>query len=304
MAIGIDALEAFTILKSEDACLDHILMLGRQHFMVDPVEVLRRPSLESKADLVARLKKEGDGFSEGFFHELGAKTVESIDFSDYEGCSLTHDLNKTIPESWHERAVVVFDGGTLEHVFHFPNAITNAMNLVKVGGYYVSSSPSNNYAGHGFYQFSPELYYRLFDEANGFEIVLMAVAEARWGGRVFKIANPKELGHRITFGGMGPLQVILIARRHTSSEILSQLPSQSDYAQTWESGTAEEDSGSQSVAPGISKQLKKRIRGLLPPTLLQDYDQFRVRKRHEFNSMRGLSQVTSLSECLRKSECP
>lgn len=301
MAIGIDALETFTVLKSEGACLDSILMLGRQHFVVNIEEVILRPSLRSKREVVARIRNEGDDFSEEFFHDLGAKNVESIDFSDYEGCSLIHDLNLPIPVSWHQRANVVFDGGTLEHVFHFPNAIANAMNLVKVGGHFVSCTPCNNYAGHGFYQFSPELFYRLFDKSNGYRVILMAVAEARLGGRLFKVENPEEMRHRITFGGLGPLQIVLIARREEASEILTRFPSQSDYAQTWENETPEATQYSGDVDKTLSKRLKSLIRGLLTPSLLVRYDQFRIRKRHEVNSMRGVKQVNSLSECLCES---
>jgi len=55
----------------------------------------------------------------------------------------------------------VIDGGTLEHVFNFPVAIKNAMQMVRAGGRLSLSPPANNYFGHGFYQFSPELFYRV-----------------------------------------------------------------------------------------------------------------------------------------------
>jgi 2-polyprenyl-3-methyl-5-hydroxy-6-metoxy-1,4-benzoquinol methylase len=53
----------------------------------------------------------------------------------------------------------VFDGGTLEHIFDYPTAIKNCMKMVKPGGHLLLTTPANNWFGHGFYQFSPELFY-------------------------------------------------------------------------------------------------------------------------------------------------
>ena len=55
---------------------------------------------------------------------------------------------------------LVFDGGTLEHVFNFSTALKNCMHMVKPHGRFVSVTLPNNWCGHGFYQFSPELFFR------------------------------------------------------------------------------------------------------------------------------------------------
>jgi hypothetical protein len=44
------------------------------------------------------------------------------------------------------------------------------MDLLKVGGTFVASTPANYFMGHGFYQFSPELFFRLFCPENGFRL--------------------------------------------------------------------------------------------------------------------------------------
>ena len=41
--------------------------------------------------------------------------------------------------------------------------------MLTVGGSIFVNTPANNMMGHGFYQFSPELMYRIFAEANGFD---------------------------------------------------------------------------------------------------------------------------------------
>src|SRR5439155_8100430 len=66
-------------------------------------------------------------YAEEFLKLLGAEEVVSIDISDYEGASLVHDMNEPIPDRWKGQYDLVFDGGTLEHVFNFPAAIKNCM---------------------------------------------------------------------------------------------------------------------------------------------------------------------------------
>jgi 2-polyprenyl-3-methyl-5-hydroxy-6-metoxy-1,4-benzoquinol methylase len=101
---------------------------------------------------------------------LDAKNVLSLDYSDYEQCDIVHDMNQTVDPSLHEKFDAVIDGGTLEHVFNFPVAISNCMKMVKVNGSIFIFTTANNFLGHGFYQFSPELFCRIFSPENGFEI--------------------------------------------------------------------------------------------------------------------------------------
>ena len=75
--------------------------------------------------------------------------VDSMDASDYEGANIVHDLNLPIPPALRERYDLVWDGGTLEHIFNFPVAIFNAMHMVKVGGHLLLETPTNNQCGHG-----------------------------------------------------------------------------------------------------------------------------------------------------------
>src|SRR5438477_418150 len=84
------------------------------------------------------------------------------------GPHFPHDMNEPIPDKFKETYTAVLDGGSLEHVFNFPVAIKNCMEMVKVGGHYLAITPANNFFGHGFYQFSPELYFTVLSKENGF----------------------------------------------------------------------------------------------------------------------------------------
>jgi len=104
------------------------------------------------------------------FGSLGL-IVESLDVSDYEGADYIYDLNDTLtPDNLKEKFDLVFDGGTMEHVFHIPNALNNIFSMLKIGGCVIHGSPVNNYVDHGFYQFSPTIFYDYY-YANNFEIL-------------------------------------------------------------------------------------------------------------------------------------
>src|SRR3954454_677486 len=147
--------------KKIGAEFEHCATIGRQGFGV-PKHLLRR--IASVLDLpkmnVDDLSREK--FSEPFFYALGAQEVNSIDFSDYEGASHIHDMNRPIPESLSKRYSFIFDGGSLEHVFNSPQAFRNCMEMLKIGGYFVQVTMANNALGHGFWQLSPEVMYRMF----------------------------------------------------------------------------------------------------------------------------------------------
>ena len=126
-----------------------VLTLGRQDSMLTA-------SWLSHLQRVYGVPTEGldrtiEPYAEAYFRRLGAERVESLDFSDYQGCSICRDLNDPPPEQPPAHTYdLVYDGGTLEHVFHFPNAIASCMSLVKVGGHFMASIPADHCLGHGF----------------------------------------------------------------------------------------------------------------------------------------------------------
>jgi hypothetical protein len=131
-----------------------------------------------------------------FYNFLGAKSVESVDYNDYEKASIIHNMNEPITENLKEKSSVVIDGGTLEHVFNYPTAIKNCMEMVKIGGHIILITPANNWFGHGFYQLQPELFFPLLSEQNGFTKTQILIQDDF--GQWYKIRNPKEIKRRIS----------------------------------------------------------------------------------------------------------
>lgn len=267
--------------------MDRFLMLGRQHLYLTGEEALKCPGLRSCASGIESMKRSSGGYSEDFLRFLGATDIDSLDFSDYEGANLVHDLNRPVPEEWHGRYDLVFDGGSLEHVFQFPVALKSAMEMVGLGGHFVAASPSNHFNGHGFYQLSAELFHRALSPENGFSVKLMAFAEQGTGGRVFRVDDPAQVGRRILFGGRNPLLLLVVARRDKISNIFSENPSQSDYAKVWISSEAPRPNG---------KRKFQAIRRIMPSVLMHRYDAWRVSRRRRREARIGVHLVGSLSE--------
>jgi hypothetical protein len=182
--------------------------------------------------------------ADGFLREvLRFENVDSIDFSDYEGASIVHDIGEPIPVELHGRYDLAIDGGTLEHVFNLPVALANLIRLVRVGGHAYTHGPANNLCGHGLYQFSPELMHRVFSRENGFELSFVRVAknrhlstEASSGQPVFDVADPKSVGGRILIRTSHPVTMMTMARRIEDCEPFKEKVLQSDYVAQWGSG--------------------------------------------------------------------
>jgi hypothetical protein len=148
-------------------------------------------------------------------------------------------LNLPIPEALKNRYTVVFDGGTLEHVFDFPTAMRNAMEMVEIGGHFLGITPTNNYMGHGFYQFSPELFYRVLSADNGFEIKEMIAVEQRPGARWKSVKDPELIKRRVTLVNRTPTLLIVLAQRIELRPIFAVTPQQSDFVSAWNEPAAE-----------------------------------------------------------------
>jgi hypothetical protein len=255
MGISINSARFLIEARRQGVHFGETLTLGRQEVIVSPQ---RLESLMRKNDLWPPAQGEA-GFREAMTgttwrfeplaRALGAGNVSSCDFSGYEKATLIHDLNVPIGPEWHERFDVVIDGGTLEHVFNFPVAIANCMNLVKTGGHLLLFSPSNNMCGHGFYQFSPELFFRVLAKENGFEVKRMVMfEEAEYlssvlgiaypfavGGPWYSVTDPAQIGKRVPLLNSKATQICILARKVSREQIFARTPQQSDYVPQWKS---------------------------------------------------------------------
>ena len=238
MAIDTQAFRLLLAARKAGADFDRTVTFGRQSFYPKPGHAARALARSNLGLTLAEVGPVRHCYGEGFLKALGAKTADSIDASGYEGATIVHDLNQPVPPQLHGQYTVVYDGGTTEHVFHYPQTLLSAMQLLAVGGHFVSITAGNNLSGHGFYQISPELFFRVFNRANGFETVAVLLAEARPGGRFFRVADPAVLKERIEFVTGQPMLVAVIARKVAATGALQAAPQQSDYQQAWQAAGA------------------------------------------------------------------
>lgn len=138
-----------------------LITLGRQHLDFGPLE-LQRIADDCGAPLRPQMSDAAPMTQEEFFGRQGVDDVHSLDISDFEGASHLLDLNappELLSAELRSAYDIVLNGGTLEHVFHFVNGLTNTLEMVRVGGVFVHIGPLHNYVDHGFYHFSPTLFF-------------------------------------------------------------------------------------------------------------------------------------------------
>jgi hypothetical protein len=218
--------------KSFGVDFTRALTIGRQSLFPSDAALGRVFTVLGIREDVNRFLAEND-FGERFFSLLGAREVASMDFSSYESASIIHDLNDPIPDGLRNRYSVVYDGGTLEHVFNVYQALKNAMEMVEPGGHFLQASVANNFMGHGFWQFSPEMLFRAFSADSGYRVEAMLLHERTPGGEWYLVSDPDEVRSRVELCNSLPTYVLTIAKRVRAAEIFSRPPQQSDYASLW-----------------------------------------------------------------------
>jgi len=107
------------------------------------------------------------------------------------------------------------------------------MRMIEVGGHLLCCSPTNNYMGHGFYQFSPELYYRMLSPENGFQVVRMFAHEGNESDTWYDIPDPELLNRRVELNNSARTLLLILATRIDETPIFSKTPLQSDYVRVW-----------------------------------------------------------------------
>lgn len=292
--------ELLCLLQKKGIPLGDFLMLGRQNLRLGSKDVKRLDSLFGvKVDDLLEGNPD-ETYSEPFLERLGAQNIDSMDYSDYEGASLIHNLNEPIPKEFENRFDMVFDGGTLEHLFHFPVAIRNGMRMIREGGYYVACTPSNGFNGHGFYQFSPELFFRVFSPRNGFKVKLMALGEATRSGRIFAVEDPEETGVRLGVNTGFPTSIIFAAQRvSTDADILREDPVQQSYSSAWAEPRAK---SSVEGHTGFASRGKEIVKKVIPDSLIEwrNVRAIQTRNRNLWKSL--TRQISQLEEAWISSE--
>lgn len=216
------------------------LMLGRHGFRVEEkfrplyAEAMARYGLEGEIDDYTQ----EDGFCETLMRKLGFGGMEALDFSDFEGASIIHDLNRPVPDTLHGQFDLIFDGGTIEHVFDVPQALRNVFHMLKPAGRFVSANGMNGWPGHGLYQFSPDLVWTFWRRGAGCEVHDCRGITKAPGKGEYAVAfrDPALTGKRLRLKGKIPPRRFYLyyeVERLPTSGLTVGSPLQSDYETKW-----------------------------------------------------------------------
>lgn len=242
MGLEINAVKALFWAKNLGATCTRTLTLGRQSFYCSPGKfrrALQDFGIAVPAEEIDRCFQHElftALYADEFFRLLGAQETTSVDRSDFEGATLLHDLNDPFPAPLRGHFDLVADGGTLEHIFNYPAALRHCLEVVRVGGHFMTITPASNQMGHGFYQFSPELFFRVFSAENGFALRKIVLFDAaREESPFFEVKDPDLTGWRGELRSARPLQLIVLAQKIADVPIFATPPQQSDYSAVWAS---------------------------------------------------------------------
>ena len=237
--MGFDLATIEFLLRAREAgvSLERVLTIGRQGVYVDAAQLratAARHGIALEAGEAERILTEQKGYCEPLLKRMGAGEIDSLDVSPYEGATILHDLNQPLPEAHHNRYSLVVDGGSLEHVFHLPTAMKSCMQAVAPGGHYIAINPANNMMGHGFYQLSPDLFFKSLTPANGFEVIKILLYEETKPSIWYEVMNPEQIRARVELTNHRLTYMIAWGRKTRSVPIFEETPQQTIYAAIWE----------------------------------------------------------------------
>jgi hypothetical protein len=243
MAIDIHGLN-FLLLAAKETGFGRTATIGRQSLAIPKETIRKLLNLEAARDF-------GPFCEDLLKAHFGSTIIDSWDYSDFEGATCIADLNKPLViESGYD---TVIDCGSLEHIYNAPEALKNLSLMCAEGGRILHVLPSNNYCGHGFWQFSPELFFSLYSQANGYRgtrVFLAGIAPDRW----YEVKPPGN-GQRVDITSSTKLLILVTTRRIT--RFRHENVQQSDYIHAWGGAPARRNRSPSQILLGSSSSLRR-----------------------------------------------
>jgi hypothetical protein len=242
----------------------HFLRFARKTQEFGKVATIGRQTLILSRSRLASLlnSKRGEYFApyceDLLMKYFGATKVESFDNSDYEGATHIVDMNK--PLTIHNRYDTIIDGGSIEHVYNVTQALTNVSQICSEGGQILHILPANNFCGHGFWQFSPDLFFSLYSESNGYrktQVFLADLADERFWYEVTKPDN----GEVVNVTSSTP--VYALVRTEKTGAFSHDNVQQSNYVYAWSRNKET------SLSPSPMLSAKLRLKAAIKASALQ-----------------------------------
>lgn len=278
MGIDVHGLNFLRYAK-KNRCFGKTITVGRQELHLHDSYV--RTSILVDADY--KHEKYCEQLLTNYF---GASSVDSIDNSSFENASIIHDMNHPLPSDLSQLYDTVFDGGCLEHIYNIPQALKNCSLLCKPGGQILHVLPANNFCGHGFWQFSPELFFSLYSNQIGYDDTEVFLADIKNTKNWFKVKPPTN-GRRIDVTSSTGLYVLVRTVLKDTGFSHNNIQ-QSDYVFGWS-----HSSGMTPPTEKSNRSIKQKIQNspLLHSLFFPAYQLYIRQRRKSNNRNPGLRKI-------------
>jgi len=276
-----------------------LLQLGRQEMMFS-VATLRAllQKYRCQAHNEAELRRVPDphrpATDKEFFGAFGFDVIDALDVSDFSGANVIYDMNSETPPTQINPYDCVYDGGTMEHVFHVPNFLRNIYHLLAEGGRIIHVNPASNSVEHGFYSFSPCLYHDYYS-ANEFRIEaakLLDLGTRLRGVRITAYNCLPPIDRTLVDGYLrGNIHYVFFVATKTSTSKCGVIPQQGFYESVWRQETLGQNRGS-TAQTGSLDRIKAAIKARpVLDRLIRKYATPLIRIRHIILCRRMLASI-------------
>ena len=199
--------------------LNEVYKIAKQHKELLLSDLPKNFDTKNKIPSWKGTKSENNTNVQTIFKLLGASKISIADISKYENPDFLINLNDPVESNLANKFDVIFDCGTLEHVFDTPTALWNLVTMLKTDGVLYIAVPASNAIDHGFFSFSPGLFFDYFN-ANGFEVLGCYLKE---GSPLFykkkgKLYKYNEIGNEIPILSSISIETIAILKKIQSKE--------------------------------------------------------------------------------------
>tara|TARA_Y100001970_G_scaffold192795_1_gene234339 strand:- start:4204 stop:5064 length:861 start_codon:yes stop_codon:yes gene_type:complete len=262
-----------------------ILTLGKQEMILTKED-------KKRLNLIEKDYSNDEYIDKLLIDKFKAVSVKSIDNSSFEGADIIHDMNKPF-SNFKQKFDTIIDFGTSEHIFNVAQNFKNISELCKVNGIIIHSLPANNNCGHGFWQFSPELFFSLYSENNGFLETEVFIFNTHNKYEWWKVEKQK-LGERLEINSDTPLYVLV--KTVKKSEIQNKSVQQSDYIERWNDNSKNYQIIKKKKLSVFWKNIKDNykkffIRVVLPKRLSQKLEGKRILLKNSLKKNKNLKNI-------------
>jgi hypothetical protein len=212
---------------------------------------------------------------------FGATSVDSIDINDYEDSNIIYDLNYNVPKELENKYDTIIDSGSLEHIFNIKVAMKNFSVMCKEKGLILHISPSNNFCGHGFYQFSPELFHTYYNIQNNFKDTEIYLAKVYDSNKWFKI-NEENFNNDTRINIITDEETFILCKTIKNKQLEKDIILQGDYSKKFylQKKKIYENNNSVPIQSSKLRSILIKISNFLP-IIKKFYNYFRKTKNYK-----------------------